>query len=175
MSEQLTVQDQFIERLTGLSQGELAQLKRSAGKPVALSRGAIGTFYRILPRPVPRRDEEIYFVVATLFGLNKYKKTGNFGLSMKEVKRKSGSDGTDRRFTVLLDSELDERSGQHFGGELAYRLRQCVKLTASKEVGIDWVQLLDDLLSWSYPEKWVQKQWARTYFTDIDNESKGGE
>ena len=75
---------------------------------------------------------------------------------------------------TLIDSDLDLIDGHKpGGGELAYRLRQTVKLANGHEVGVDWLQLLKDLERWQYPEKRVQKAWARSYFGHEKETAKG--
>jgi CRISPR type I-E-associated protein CasB/Cse2 len=173
----------FINRLSALERGEIATLKRNTGNTIAESRNCAGLFYKILPNEIAGvRDEEIYFLVATLFGLNTLKYHGDFGSSLHLVKIRTSSEGIDRRMAILLDSEFDLVDGfRSGGGELAYRLRQCVKLAAGHEVGIDWPKMLYDLTWWSHPEKRVRKQWARSYYgspeneTQFNNEIKGGE
>lgn len=161
-------EEEFIKRLSTLDRGDLATLKRNAGYTIGESRGAVRTFYRILPLGVAsKHNEEIYFMVATLYGLNKYRFTGDFGSTMRtvKIKNKSDSDSIDKRMTILLDSDLDLIDGyQPGGGELAYRLRQCIRLAESKEVGIDWPQLIKDLQYWTHPSKKVKKRWANSYF-----------
>jgi CRISPR system Cascade subunit CasB len=63
----------------------------------------------------------------------------------------------DKRFEVLLDADR---------GQLPYRLRQAVKFLKSGEqkIGVNWEQLLKDLLQWQHPSRFIQKQWAREYF-----------
>jgi CRISPR system Cascade subunit CasB len=160
---------EFVDRLATLPRGELAILKRNANNTLSESRNAIGIFYRLLPPSKQNGpDEEIYFLVATLYGCNKYSGTGDFGLVMRRVKGSTGDavgSGVDRRMSILLDSEFGLIDGyRHGGGEMAYRMRQCVLLAGNKEVGIDWEQLLHDLCRWQQPGKRVRKQWARSYF-----------
>jgi CRISPR system Cascade subunit CasB len=144
----------------------LAILRRNAGHTIAESRGAIGLFYRILPRQMAgSREEEIFFLIASLYGLNAYAHKGDFGSTYSLVRRISGSESIDRRFTILLDSEFDVIDGiRPGGGELAFRLRQAVKLAAGKSVGVDWPRLLADLTKWNEPWRAIRKQWARSYF-----------
>jgi len=159
-------EEYFLSRLYELSRGEIAILKRNAGNTICESRGIYPIFYRVLPHGIadsPR--EEIYFLIATLYGHNEYSLRGNFGLTMRRVKSQSNTDSVDKRMVVLLESDFNLIDGyKPGGGELAYRLRQCVKLANSHEIGVDWLQLLKDLQSWQYPEKRVQKAWARSYF-----------
>jgi len=167
MTQEKNLLDAFIENLKNLSRGERAVLKRAAGFEIAESRGGMDVFYRILPRALTNsRNEEIYFLVATLHGLNKHALTGNFGLTLRKVKESTKSSSIDKRMSALLDSNFDLLDGSKpGGGELSYRLRQCVRLAASKDIGVNWRQLLQDLLSWTHPARFVQKQWARSYFT----------
>ncbi len=164
--ENVSREEEFVLKLSALDRGDLAILKRNTGNTIGESRGAIKTFYRILPMELAGKyNEEIYFMVATLYGLNKYKFSGDFGLTMRLVKNKSGSDSVDKRMTILLDSDFDMVDGyQPGGGEMAYRLRQCIRLADSKEVGVDWTQLIKDLKFWTHPSKNVKKRWANSYF-----------
>jgi CRISPR system Cascade subunit CasB len=57
---------------------------------------------------------------------------------------------------VLLDASLDE---------MPFRLRQAVRMLAQHEgARVDWRWLLVHLNAWDHPHRWVQKQWARSYF-----------
>ena len=161
--------EEFLENLKKTAEsdrGDLAILTRNAGNTIAESRGAMKAYYNLLPYGIADSpNEEIYFLVATLYGHNKYHFTGNFGQTMKRVKESANSESIDHRVATLLDSEFDFIDGiKPGGGEFAYRLRQCVKLANGHEVGVDWYRLLQDLKFWGYPEKRVQKNWARSYF-----------
>lgn len=166
---QTSLTNRFISQLEELvrtgGRGSLAVLRRNAGRSLAESRGAVALFYRMLPMRLGPR-EEIYFLVATLFPWNDLPSLGgNLGHSMALLRSKTGSEALDRRMTVLLDADFDDSpSGALQPGELGFRLRQTVKLLASHDIGVDWRRLLEDLLSWSHPERWVQKNWARAYF-----------
>ncbi|MEX2755946.1 MAG: type I-E CRISPR-associated protein Cse2/CasB [Candidatus Sigynarchaeota archaeon] len=186
----------FVNRLQKLREqerwGDLAALRRAAGTFLGESAAAMQQFYRLLPLQVTKPwEEEIYYLVATLFDLNREeppKPRGdwdmvNFGATMRECKARSekaasrtttdDKKGTgkknesqkdesressiDKRFSALLESSIET-------GELAYRLRQLVRLAASKEIGVNWGTLLDDLLWWGHEAKRVQKRWARSYY-----------
>jgi CRISPR system Cascade subunit CasB len=178
-----SLEEVFFARLGDLGRGDLAILRRNAGRTVGESRNALSLFYRVLPPPlVGKWDEEVYFLAATLFALNQTSRLGDFGSTMRAVDRLRGGSPADaegregpidRRMRILLDSEFERVAGQPGGGELAYRLRQCMKLAASEGVGIDGPLLLRHLRSWGHPNRWVQKQWARSYFSAAidDNET----
>lgn len=160
--------DRFVNRLMELQEreatGELAILRRNAGLSLAESRGALGIFYRLLPVNTGY-TEEIYFLVATLYPHNTKSIEGeNLGGALAKLKAIDGSEALDRRVAILLDSGFERGSNRLRPGELGFRLRQTIKLLASKEIGVDWQCLLQDLLRWDHPDRWVQKQWARAYF-----------
>jgi len=157
--------DQFISGLEALSRndsarGDLAKLRRCAGRALAESTQVFQLFYRLLPFPVREheREEERYFLVATLFALNpKSSSARNFGATMAAVanSRSGGREGIDRRMAILLDASFDD---------LHFRLRQLVALAGSVDAGVNWRQLLSDILWWNHPARRVQKRWARSYF-----------
>ena len=155
----------FVERLRLLPRGEKAALKRNAGNTLAEERNTVGLFFRLLPYGTPEHDEEIYFLIATLIGHNERAFEGDFGRTMRMIKDRTGQESIDRRFAILLDSDFALVDGyKNGGGELAYRMRQCVKLAGSREVGVDWPQLLEDLLLWNRPDRRIRKKWARSYY-----------
>jgi CRISPR type I-E-associated protein CasB/Cse2 len=86
---------------------------------------------------------------------------------MRAVRVQTGSESVDRRMAFLLDSEFDRIDGRKSGGgEMAFRLRQCVRFAAGHKIGVDWPQLLADLKGWMHPSKRVRKQWAQSYYGD---------
>lgn len=161
----------LLEELAANDRGRIAALKRNVGENLP-GRGA-AWFPSLLRSGTARRNEEIFFLVATLFDLNRKPKVGNnLGSTLREAAARAGEAGIGRRFHLLLDASFDvmidatnpDAPVQNGGGEMAFRLRQLVKLCASKDVGIDWPQLLADLCRWNLPDKRIQKKWARAYF-----------
>ena len=157
----------FIDKLELLASGDRAVLKRNAGNSLAETRGgAMAVFYRTLPFGIRPNEEELWFVVATLRFLNRYKieasedgPSRDFGWTLSEIKKVYKTDSFDMRVCGLLDCRWNEGDGA-----LAHRLRQTVKLADGKSIPVDWDCLLKDLLNWEHPERWVQKKWARSYF-----------
>lgn len=147
----------FIERLAKLDPGGKARLKRSAGQSLREAHQSTGLFYRLLPYGVPAWQEEIYFLVATLYSLADRAKEGDFGLALRHARQASNSKGMDRRVEILLDANANQ---------LPFRLRQAIRYLKANEVCVNWTSLLEDLLDWTKPGRWVQQRWARTYFTD---------
>lgn len=175
---QLKPSEEFVNNLKTLKRADLAVLKRNAGHTVAESRGAMGLFYRVLPQKmVGSMSEDIYFLVATLYPLNRQDHDGDFGATMRAVKTLRGktkeNDSMDRRMNALLDSEFESVSGApSAGGEMTYRLRQAVKLAAAAGIGINWQKLVEDLSFWSYPDRRARKRWARSYYGDQDSKAE---
>jgi CRISPR type I-E-associated protein CasB/Cse2 len=158
----------FVAALQQLNAGELARLRRAAGLAIHESK-MDWTFYRLLPRESVR-NLELYFLVATLFALGgKYVAQGdNVGDSLRLLGLLPDVNAVSlgRRIAILLDASLGTVPGGDVGaGELGYRLRQVVKLLASKQRGLNWAQLLHDINQWSIPGKPAQKRWAKAYFS----------
>jgi CRISPR system Cascade subunit CasB len=169
--DRLSAEREFVARVQALDRGRQAALKRNAGNTIAQSRG-IGWFYSLLRGDQFGRDEEVFFLVATLLAQDRRTLegrrpfSGGFGQTMRQLAERSNADGVERRFRILLDAEFDLEEGyKPAGGELAFRLRQLVKLAGAKEIGVDWPQLLYDLRRWGAPGKRVQKQWAQSYYS----------
>ncbi len=146
---------EFCERLEQLDAGERARLKRNAGRTLAESHNVLGLFFRILPRNIPRYQEDTYFLVATLFPLAEGGGEGNLGHTLHRAQDKKYAQGLDRRVEVLLDADREQ---------LPFRLRQAIRFLYSKRVPVNWPHLLRDLLAWDSPKRWVQESWARDYF-----------
>ncbi len=153
--EPISNQAYFIARLQALDVGDRARLKRCAGKTLAEAKDALGLFYSLLPHGVPQYQEEVYFLVATLFPLVADGGKEDLGRSLAQARNSTNDKGLDRRVEVLLDGDLPQ---------LYFRLRQAIHFLQSCRVNVNWVQLLDDLLHWDHPEKYIQQRWARSYF-----------
>ena len=158
MSEQTigpNLVEQFCRALEGLDAADRARLRRAAGHSLAEAGDALAVFYRILPHGVPQRQEETYFMVASLYPLGTDGNHGDFGALLKRARIAGGEKGTDSRMRYLLDA--DE-------AQLAFRLRQAVHYVKSCGVAVDWPTLLQDLLYWDHPDRFVQKKWVRSYY-----------
>ncbi|EKD25938.1 MAG: CRISPR-ssociated protein, Cas2 [uncultured bacterium] len=109
----------------------------------------------------------VYYLVAGLWALNWRENQGVAQQSLPEACRmlydgKDKSPSIEKRFIALLD--VDET-------QLAHRLRQMISLL--KDYAIDFNLLLEDLLSWKHPDKFVQIKWAKIFYqteTLLDNE-----
>lgn len=148
---------EFMANLNKLDPGSKARLKRCTGKSLDEARSAIGLFYRLLPHPAPpSTDEPVYWLVATLFPLLEGSGKGNFGSALRRVRTKDNEKGLDRRLETLLDAD---------NTQLAYRLSQLVSFLHANKEKVNWANLLADLLHWQHPDRFVQKAWAKAYFS----------
>jgi CRISPR system Cascade subunit CasB len=48
--------------------------------------------------------------------------------------------------------------------DLDFHLRQAVSFLKSRDVPVNWHQLLSDVLAWGHPERYVQRRWARAFW-----------
>lgn len=166
-----TREQEFIERIVKLDNGELADLRRGCGERDPVE----GRCSWLLGVVHGAAKEPVAFLVASLLAQYKtsviraggHHSQGNFGKTWRRAIAKTESESIKRRFHILLDSDYDPYTGE---GDLPYRLRQMVRYAASNGVGTDWAKLLIDLKLWSHPEKGVQKRWARSFFANMPDE-----
>jgi CRISPR system Cascade subunit CasB len=152
----------FVAVLEKLNPGDKARLKRHAGMSLEESSDVYGTFFRILPHDIrDRKRQEAYFLIATLFPLADDAGLRNLGMTMRRMRADSNQAGLDRRIAALLDADREQ---------LPFRLRQLVRLAHANRVGINWSQLLHDVIRWDYRDRRVQKSWAMSYFASHDRD-----
>lgn len=178
MTQQSTREEQvaeFVRNLARLDDGQRAKLKRNAGKSIAESRQTLFFYQNLLPHGAAR-DEEAYFLVATLYPFDKWQRTldrfttgasaerqrqkpanlGNLGDSFRRMRSRENAEGLDRRFGRLLDAR---------GERLSFQLRQSILRLTNAGTPIDWQHLTRDVLAWDHPDRYVQRSWARAYVT----------
>lgn len=156
----------FVESLSRLDRGALAELRRS----LAFEPGAYPPAYPYVERHVAHEYERRWFYLhAGLFalyaqgggpaeiegqGANQRARSLGGGVAELYAKREQ-SPSIEHRFIALLDADEDQ---------LPHRLRQMVALLQGEETRIHWVQLLKDLLAWSHDHRYVQQRWAREFY-----------
>jgi len=149
----------FVEYLEGLrdDRAALAALRRGLGQPP----GTVADMYRYvvpwLPDDAPPWREAAYYLIAALFAYHpKGGGTGNMGRHLARARDPQGDNtAIERRFTALLAAHPDD---------LNTYLRQAVSFLKSKEVPVNWHQLLSDVLAWGNPDRYIQKQWASAFW-----------
>lgn len=157
----------FVENLAKLTPGERAMLKRNAGNRLSESQGGVmGLFYeQVFPYNAAEKYEDWYFLVATLYPLEKESihstLPNSFGGSLQQVVRTNENEnGLNRRMKRLLDADKQQ---------LHFLLRQATLYIFSQRGRINWGYLLDDLTRWTWPSRPVQRTWAQDYFANQSN------
>lgn len=79
----------------------------------------------------------------------------NFGYSCRQLANKTESEGIERRFRALLDTA---------SSDLQTPITALVRQMKSKEIAIDYPQLIYDLERWEHPDQYIQDKWARTFW-----------
>ena len=154
----------YLERRRD-DRGVLAALRRGLGRPP----GTVPDMYRYvvpwLPEEAPPWQEDAYYLIAALFAYHpKEGGRGNMGSHFARACDPQGDNtAIERRFTTLLAAHPDD---------LDDYLRQAVSFLKSKEVPVDWHQLLSDVMGWGHPEQYVQRCWARGFWGRATEETE---
>jgi CRISPR system Cascade subunit CasB len=116
-----------------------------------------------LPAEPDRFRERSFFLVGALFALHPDHADGvSLGHAFRRINGDTaeGQKGRDNesiraRFVALLDAHPDD---------IAEHLRHAVSLARAREIRLDWVRMLKDLLSWRAPDRWVQRRLAADFW-----------
>ena len=159
----MSERDRFVGHLEALAKredrGALANLRRGLGKPPGSSAGMMPLLVPYLPEDV--REHWAYFLVGSLFALHpESARGGNMGTTFRGL---GDHESAQKRFVALLDSHVDD---------LGERLRHTIALARSKEVAVNYRQLLDDVLRWNHPDRTVQLAWARQYWRHVEENDR---
>ncbi|TAH49284.1 MAG: type I-E CRISPR-associated protein Cse2/CasB [Chloroflexota bacterium] len=146
----------------------MASLRRGLALPKGQSAEVSRVVQCWLSLDSPRWLEDAYYSVAPLFGLHhdEIADKGNMGAHFREL-CPAGEEiptNVERRFMQLLSSDANT---------LDDSLRQSISLLKSKEVGVNWQQLLDDVIAWKHTEErrdHVRLDWSRAFWrTEQEN------
>ena len=85
----------------------------------------------------------------------------NFGAAFGAGLTQDEKQQREKRFIDLLDTDREE---------LPYKLRQAITLIGRDGVGLDWVRLIQDLDRWGGPNRRVQQDWARGFWSAAETE-----
>lgn len=159
------------------STAQRAALKRCAGRPMSECTSALGAYFTLKPKSVPKYREEIHFAVTCLSCLWKDDERGQ-RLPFAECLRRIRNDSLDHRMVALLDSEWDnlwDEKREYDSGLFQAKLSRLARLIKSKASGFspDFEELYRDLCCWDSSTRYVQKKWARLYFAaQLDAETQ---
>jgi len=148
----------YLENLRDTEQrGELASLRRGLGKSAGAEPEMLRYVVPWLPKETSIWQEEPYFLVASLFAMHAQPGGwGNMGDHLaRACESEQRSEALERRLTALLAAHPDD---------LAYHLRQTVSLLRACDIPVDWSRLLKDIQNWGHPDRWVQRNWARSFW-----------
>jgi CRISPR system Cascade subunit CasB len=163
---QQTRDERFIEALVVLYEQEdrveLAALRRGLSNPP-------GETMEMYPYVAPftqgltRKQEDAYYLIAALFGLypgeswtsSESRLRTNLGASLRWFTNESSSESIERRFVALLNAHTDD---------LSEHLRQTISLLKSKDIPVDWRQLLRDVINWEDDDRFVQRNWSKAFW-----------
>lgn len=158
MSTKTTEHYPFIDYLERLKKNEnraaLAALRRGLGQPA----GSVASTYPYVVPWLPRDNpwaEDTYYLIASLYALHPASAAGgNMGDHMARTRSKDDI-AVERRFTALLAAHPDD---------LPFYLRQAISWLRSKDVAVNWHQLMRDLSGWGHSERYVQRRWANAFW-----------
>ncbi|WP_102126297.1 type I-E CRISPR-associated protein Cse2/CasB [Deinococcus planocerae] len=166
----------FVQALSRLERGRLAELRRSLGdeRPGQSAAWLEGVLLRsgLRLRDEDRSGREALYLLAGLYALierphedeEETEDDGQerAGLSLGALLGRLYLDqgerpSTEKRFLALLDADRDG---------LAYQLRQAVTLLRAADRKPDWVRLLADVTRWTHPYAGddVRRTWARDFY-----------
>ncbi|HEX7021252.1 MAG TPA: type I-E CRISPR-associated protein Cse2/CasB [Trueperaceae bacterium] len=177
MTTPSTNSDGLIDWLKDLAEsrdrGRLAALRRG----LLLEPNQFYELYRVVPARyldgVSRAEIQRRLATAILFASHPRsfsdeelaERPRNLGESLRRlaVEQAGGSIDPDegppealkRRFDALLAAHVDE---------LFNHLRQIIRLLKSREIPVDWAQLLSDLRNWDNEDRQVQWRWSRSFY-----------
>lgn len=158
MSEEKLKYQKFINYLEErkIDRGMMASLKKGYGKKP----GTEPTMYPYIESWAKGYDGDIYYLIASLFAYykindSKSAQSGNMGDHFYLVINRK-DDPAEKRFSALLSANYNDL--------INYQLRQAISFLKSKDIAINWVQLMKDLRSWNNPEKFIQKKWASHFW-----------
>jgi CRISPR system Cascade subunit CasB len=167
VSAETKEENRFIRYLKNLERRQdraaLAHLRRGLGKQPKIAMEMYPYLGQFLSHETKPRYENAVFIVAALFAYypDAHGNVGNLGASLRQLK--DDSDSIERRFVALLNAEVEE---------LPYYLRQVVGLLRSKEIAVNWQTLFEDIQKWSYNDRRVQREWARSFWGNFYKDKK---
>jgi CRISPR system Cascade subunit CasB len=163
--------------------GALANLRRGLGKPPGTAREMDRYVLRYVPYGVKEAQENAYYLIASLFACWYQGKDAvnpnppeNLGTSLHalvkknvekdktnrnyEDKWKDAEKSIEKRLVALLNSHQDD---------LPKHLQHTISLLKSKDIPVNWSQLLHDVQNWHSENHEVQRRWARGFWRNFND------
>ena len=103
------------------------------------------------------KADERAFLVASLFAFHPdpAPESVSMGHVFAGIQRVQQTDSIEKRFVRLLEADLED---------LGHHLRQAIALAKSKQVTVNYHNLIHDLKYWDHDERFVQLAWARDFW-----------
>jgi CRISPR system Cascade subunit CasB len=181
MNTALATHHKFIAQLERLvsekDRGALAALRRGLGKPP----GTVREMDRYVLPYLRGAQENACYLVSALFAYwyqgkdDIVKNTpANLGDSLRWLVDHEASENSNRedaekrvekRLVALLNCHRDD---------LPDHLRHTIGLLKSKEIPVDWTQLLWDIQNWQRESRDVQREWARKFWRGFQKVKETG-
>ncbi len=157
----------LLELAAREDRGALAALRRGLGKPP----GSVAETYPHVTPYIPHSDNTTdrdwpYYLVGSLFALHpEGGAKGDLGWTCRQLGEHPSAEA---RFKALLSAHAHDVPGH---------LRQIVSLarSAPRRTPVDWESLLLHLRHWTHPDSWVQRRWARSYWSPSVSDSSTSE
>lgn len=155
----------LVENLEALRDSKdtaaLAKLRRGLGKP-----NGTPEMYPYVVRFIEndRKAEERAFLVASLFALHPTPapEGRTMGHVFAGIRRIQNTDSIEKRFVRLLEADIED---------VGHHLRQAVSLAKSKQIAVNYHNLMHDLKYWDHDERFVQLRWAKDFWGSNDENS----
>lgn len=159
----VTKPEAFVEYLRDLAaiddRGALAALRHGFVNPLR----ALPYVARFLPNPGSRRAEDTLLLLGGLFALHPISGATSLASALRQLAERS--DSVELRFRGLLDCDRED---------LPHHLRHAVALAAGAEIPIDFEDLLRAIRAWDHESHFVQRRWARDFWSAIPNAEHDG-
>lgn len=154
----------FVTYLETLKEDKaaLAALRLGLGQPP----GTVPAMYPYVIRYLPNDayngswKEQTYYLIASLYGLHPESiGVGNLGSHFYHaIEDPNHMEALERRFTALLTANPQD---------FHFYLRQAISFLSSKEVPINWHQLMRDVLYLENFTSSIQKRWANQFWSPM--------
>lgn len=165
--------EKTFDGINGLTVGQQASLRRSAGRLLKeVNAAALQAFFVAIP-PQKQWDQEKAFATACIICLWKQEERVSaepFEKCMGRLrisKGKDGIEGLDSRFRNIIDTHWNDEDGY-----LAVKLVRLAKILKNSGCGYpDPEMLYSDLKNWNHPDRFVQRRWMEQYLLSEKNDN----
>lgn len=161
---------EFIRRLSELGKGDQVALKRALGETLNESSGkAQAAFFKVY---IGGNEESAFFAATAICFLgieeDTAKGNGSVGEALRRYKVKEAmedSTGLDNKLAAILDVQIGIQE-EYFASKVSRIMRMLKQKDCIPEYG----QLVVDLTNWDKETRYVQRRWAKDYYSKREEE-----